>query len=56
MAEDHFVFEILIHVMELSVVAGIGITVWITRRLSLERNHERHNRAAKNPNSDAHSR
>ncbi len=32
MLEDNTIFEWMIHIMELSVVVGIGVVVWYTKR------------------------
>lgn len=37
---DHSTFEMLIHLLELSVVIGIGVIVYITRKYSGKMNRE----------------
>lgn len=37
---DHATFEMLIHLLELSVVIGIGVIIYITRKYSSNVNRE----------------
>lgn len=37
---DHGTFEMLIHLLELSVVVGIGVTIYITKKYSPKMNRE----------------
>lgn len=39
MMEDHIVFEWMIHIMELSVVIGIGVVIWYIKTQSKKRKH-----------------
>ncbi len=42
MGNDNTTFEIMIHVMEASVVIGIAITIYLTKRFSNKKKRDTH--------------